>query len=135
MTKMLFLYAFLKVQQFFFNQSDRVMHINVIKLGLIGLGNGGNKRMALFPGPSICISSDADYLKRYFHDNVLHLKWWSILYFNAMYKYHNPDEINLGGSGDIFVRGISFMSNTSQFSSMLTCPVWEPRSGDQLRNF
>ena len=84
---------------------------------------GGNKRMALFPGPSICITSDDEYLKYYFHDNMLHLQWSSILDFNAMYKYHYPDAINLCGSGDIFVIKISVMSNTSQFTFMLTCPV------------
>ena len=29
--------------------------------------------MALFPGPSICITNAEDYSKRYFHDNVLHV--------------------------------------------------------------
>ena len=66
-------------------------------------GDGGNERMTLFPGPSTCITNGDDYPKRYFHDNVLHWQWSSILNFNAMYMYHFPNEINQGGSGDIFL--------------------------------
>ena len=87
-------------------------------------GEGGNKRMAWFTGPSLFITVDGDYLKWYFHDNVLHWQWPSILDFNAMYKYHYPVKIKHGGSGNIFVIKISVMRNTSQFTCMVTCPVW-----------
>ena len=63
-----------------------------------------------------------DSLKRY--DDVLHWQWSIILDFNAMYMYHYPDEINLGGSRDVFVTEISVLCNTSQFTCMVTCPIW-----------
>ena len=38
--------------------------------------------------------------------------------------YHYLDEINLGRSGDVFVTEMSVMSNASQLTCMVTCPVW-----------
>ena len=85
-------------------------------------GDGGNKRMALFPGPSIYVTSDDDYLKRYFHDNVLHWQWPSILDFNGMYMYHYPDRnICYGQYITVHLYG--------NLSSL------EPCSDDQLHNF